>query len=163
MSLKLTRSLKKSHFRRPRSYNPTPPSKNVHRACAGGSAYFDLALGVTGNEARLVEEVCEGELLARSSVSGVDPGLVVNTVRAWKPVCLTRMFSIGVGLETLYSRITPTWVSANKNVYAYLAILHIFAIFLFSTICFKTTGKTKCSIPHHFSQIDNYIIIHRQA
>ena len=49
-------SLKKLHFRFPKSYSPTPPSKKVQRILAGGRAYVMLLGDDGGSQAADVDD-----------------------------------------------------------------------------------------------------------
>ena len=69
---------------------------------------LEVAAGVA---ALLAEYVLSPEEVAKLLV----PGVVVKTVIAWKPVFFRRMFSIGVGFDTLNSLITPTCVSVINS------------------------------------------------
>lgn len=91
----------------PRSYNPTPPSRNVQTTWDGGRAKLDVFRNAGGKASLVDDRATEGVELSTVGARGV----FVITLRVWKPVFFTVMFSIGVALETFHTRMTPAWES----------------------------------------------------
>lgn len=92
----LTWSRRKSHFLPPRSYRPTPPSRNAHTILAGGRTKCEL-LVLAGVRVGLVEDTWPS--LTSFTLEWCSTFIVW---RACIPVFFILMFSIGVDFDTFH-------------------------------------------------------------
>ena len=105
---RFTWSLRKSHFLPPRSYSPTPPSRKVHTTFAGGRAKWE---GVVPAGARV--GLVEDTWWSLPPLPGNRRSTFI-VCRAWIPVFLILIFSIGVDLDTFHILRIPLLTSTKK-------------------------------------------------